>query len=153
MNIQHEILAFYTNSGSIEVKYFCDEVPEGLIYTIDVPIENGQFVSQESIEALIENFKPIGQLQRIADIKSMTSSTSISAVVIEPKTIDKQSVIRAERTRLLFESDWTQMPDVDLSSEVKGLWLSYRQALRDITTQSNFPDSVLWPLAPNLEPR
>jgi len=52
---------------------------------------------------------------------------------------------RAERDRLLRESDWAALPDVPASEA----WLTYRQALRDVPQQSGFPDSVEWPTPPN----
>lgn len=39
-------------------------------------------------------------------------------------------IIRNKRNELLKESDWTQLPDVNISKEE---WVTYRQALRDIT--------------------
>ena len=39
-------------------------------------------------------------------------------------------IIRNKRNELLKESDWTQLPDVNISKEE---WATYRQALRDIT--------------------
>lgn len=41
--------------------------------------------------------------------------------------------IVTERNKLLFESDWTQMPDSPLSEAKKDEWKIYRQTLRDIT--------------------
>jgi hypothetical protein len=41
--------------------------------------------------------------------------------------------IRAERTLLLAESDWTQFNDSPLTPEKKVEWATYRQQLRDIT--------------------
>ena len=56
------------------------------------------------------------------------------------------SMIRYQRNKLLSESDWTQLPDVPDS--LKQVWATYRQALRDITSQSGFPQTVTWPTAP-----
>jgi hypothetical protein len=53
------------------------------------------------------------------------------------------TVIRAERNKLLAESDWTQLPDASADATA---WATYRQALRDITTQAN-PFSIVWPEA------
>jgi len=53
--------------------------------------------------------------------------------------------VRAERNRLLAESDWTQLPDVPL--ETKEKWALYRQALRDITEQLD-PLNIVWPEPP-----
>jgi hypothetical protein len=52
--------------------------------------------------------------------------------------------IRRERNRLLSETDWMALSDNTMTTE----WASYRQALRDITSQSGFPYSVEWPAAP-----
>jgi hypothetical protein len=57
--------------------------------------------------------------------------------------------IRNKRTALLKESDWTQYPDSPLNVEQKQEWAIYRQALRDITSQSGFPTDVQFPDAPN----
>jgi hypothetical protein len=42
--------------------------------------------------------------------------------------------VRRARDVLLKESDWTQVADVSLTAEQKAAWLTYRQALRDLTT-------------------
>lgn len=58
--------------------------------------------------------------------------------------------VRAERNRLLAESDWTQLPDARAAmGEAKAAeWDAYRQALRDIPEQEGFPRDVLWPDSP-----
>jgi len=38
---------------------------------------------------------------------------------------------RMERNGLLAASDWTQLPDADLSAGAKAAWKKYRQVLRD----------------------
>jgi hypothetical protein len=53
--------------------------------------------------------------------------------------------IRVLRNQLLTECDWTQLADV--SSETKEAWIVYRQALRNITAQTN-PFSIEWPTKP-----
>lgn len=56
--------------------------------------------------------------------------------------IDMSASVRAERKRLLQESDWTQLPDAPVD---QARWAVYRQALRDITAQPGFPNNVTWP--------
>lgn len=58
--------------------------------------------------------------------------------------------IKAERNRLLTESDWTDTLSAKsrLGDEVYNLWQIYRQQLRDITTQPDYPQQVVWPQAP-----
>lgn len=57
--------------------------------------------------------------------------------------------IREKRDRLLNESDWTQANDTALSQEMVEAYRVYRQALRDITSQEEFPYNVIWPEKPS----
>ena len=54
--------------------------------------------------------------------------------------------IRATRDQLLKDSDWTQVTDIPFTKAVKTSWANYRQALRDITVQAEFPTTVAWPI-------
>ena len=56
----------------------------------------------------------------------------------------------ARRDTELLASDWSQLPDSPLTDEQKTEWRTYRQALRDLTTHSNWPNlnEVDWPLMP-----
>ena len=84
MSIQHEIISFNPTTGSILVRYFNAEVPEGLIYNIDIPLENGAFISQDRIDALIEHYKPVGQLDRAAALKSAAIPDALAALIPQP---------------------------------------------------------------------
>lgn len=55
-------------------------------------------------------------------------------------------IARNTRNTLLKESDWVMLPDVPQG--IKDLWVSYRQALRDITDQPGFPTEIVWPIKP-----
>jgi hypothetical protein len=50
--------------------------------------------------------------------------------------------VRAQRDELLTKSDWSQLPDSPVD---KAVWATYRQALRDLPSQSGFPWAVTWP--------
>lgn len=52
---------------------------------------------------------------------------------------------RAQRNRLLAETDWTQVLDAPVD---RTAWATYRQALRDISSQEGFPSVITWPLKP-----
>lgn len=56
--------------------------------------------------------------------------------------------IRATRANKLKDCDWTQLDDTPLTNSKKLEWATYRQALRDISSQPGFPWDVSWPVAP-----
>ena len=57
----------------------------------------------------------------------------------------KAAEVRAERNTKLAATDWTQITDATAD---KTAWAIYRQALRDVTTQAGFPQTITWPDAP-----
>lgn len=59
----------------------------------------------------------------------------------------KAAEVRKERDKLLVATDWTQSEDVPQATKDK--WAPYRQALRDVPQQANFPEAVQWPIKPD----
>tara|TARA_B100000676_G_scaffold271901_1_gene289525 strand:- start:257 stop:517 length:261 start_codon:yes stop_codon:yes gene_type:complete len=57
---------------------------------------------------------------------------------------DKWADIRRVRNSKLTDTDWRASSDLTLSDE----WKTYRQALRDVPTQSD-PDNIAWPTEPS----
>jgi len=53
--------------------------------------------------------------------------------------------VRKQRNDKLAACDWTQVEDAPVD---KAAWATYRQALRDVTSQDGFPWTVNWPEAP-----
>jgi hypothetical protein len=70
--------------------------------------------------------------------------SSVSSVPLMPDDV----VARRRRRERLDASDWTQLPDAPLSQEQRALWAAYRQALRDVPQQQNFPAEIVWPVPP-----
>jgi hypothetical protein len=62
-------------------------------------------------------------------------------------TTRKKQHVLTERQYLLSITDWTQMPDVQLTNRTE--WAAYRQLLRDIPEQTGFPFTIEWPNPPN----
>lgn len=64
--------------------------------------------------------------------------------------------VRKQRDELLAESDWVTVKAIDqnaqdnLGIQVPQVWLDYRQALRDISTQGSFPHDIIWPTKPEV---
>jgi hypothetical protein len=115
----------------------------------------------------VNQLKEIGWLPHVAvdgpaNEKYDTSTFEITdSQVIETRlwreyTADERAEIlerdsrnaRNHRNWLLKDSDWTQLPDCPLSSGKKSDWALYRQSLRDVTSQTGFPQNIVWPTIP-----
>lgn len=74
------------------------------------------------------------------------TTKSLSVEEQQEKFNEASLLIRKERNNLLKECDWTQLPDTPINKEI---WASYRQELRNISTQQGFPFNVIWPAPPS----
>lgn len=84
-------------------------------------------------------------------VKQVTINATTGEVTTT-KTITNDTIntiisenVRKQRNALLAECDWTQAAD---SVVDKRAWATYRQALRDISTQKGFPLDITWPVKP-----
>lgn len=73
------------------------------------------------------------------------SVVALDDAEVRARQKQEMSMVRAERNQKLANCDWTQLPDASVD---QAAWAQYRQALRDITAQPGFPESVCWPVAP-----
>ena len=98
----------------------------------------------------IEEIDDISIFQEIIDIA--TAKIAADKIIAAEKEIVTSEMIlaraREDRDFRLMQSDWTQLSDVTLSSDQINQWKDYRQQLRDITLQIDFPNNIVWPVKP-----
>jgi len=63
-------------------------------------------------------------------------------------TAQKWVEVRGQRDSLLTKSDWVVAKASETGVAVSDEWKTYRQALRDVPTQSD-PDNITWPTKPS----
>jgi hypothetical protein len=71
--------------------------------------------------------------------------------VAENTTAKERKAIAAakdKRNSLLSGSDWVVIKALEVDALVPAEWSVYRQALRDIPQQDDFPNTVVWPEQP-----
>ena len=64
---------------------------------------------------------------------------------VAERTLTVSRQMRETRNIKLQKTDWTQLRDAPVDATV---WATYRQALRDITSQDGFPWEITWPEEP-----
>lgn len=69
---------------------------------------------------------------------------------VVPNIVEQSLKIRSIRSALLAESDLQVLPDrwAIMTPSTQEAWSLYRQALRDIPSQGEFPWNVTWPEQP-----
>jgi hypothetical protein len=73
--------------------------------------------------------------------------TDASEEEINTRIDEKWGEVRETRNLLLQQSDWTQFQDSPIIGSKLTEWQTYRQQLREITSQTN-PFNLSWPTRP-----
>lgn len=87
------------------------------------------------------------------DGQTPPSEEQIQAKLAELNAAEPMRLLRQQRNQFLAQTDWRMVSDYPGSNQTE--WQTYRQALRDITTQSPSLDSngsltgITWPTPPN----
>lgn len=108
-------------------------------------IENGVVVNTIEVDSL--DFAP--NLVEAVDggIGWSYADGVFTAPIVTVSNEEAAQQVRSRRDSLLTESDWTQVADAPVD---QAAWATYRQALRDIPDQKDFPNEVTWPTEPEV---
>lgn len=143
INFSYVVTHVDTENALMTVAYSADGM-QTVQSVLRLPFE------QENVDLFIKACAPIyvwdsaSQKPRAIEVGTAGSGTTHAPVIPTKKQIET-----AKRDSLLLQSDWTQLADVPLSQAQRDAWAAYRQALRDITAQSGFPESASWPTTPS----
>ena len=115
----------------------------------------GQAVTALGIENFILDGEPTNETEFNSSFKKIVGAKGDEAVMSsDPSTFgvtwdevktkynelvsaEPFKLLREERNKLISETDWTQLKDIDLDIIRERNWKNYRQALRDLPSKSN----------------
>lgn len=103
-------------------------------------IENGEIKEYTEEELNRKNNIPFGYIWKMPEktYQKIASDSSIYSYY-ENEVLIKQS-------KALAETDWTQT--LDQPEVIREIWKPYREALRNIKYQPDYPFNVVWPHKP-----
>ena len=113
---------------------------------------NADFLTANNVVELVENLNYTTPTQKLSNVDAYVQGGKAYNVRVENTTAEEQTAltdqkwiaIRLERNRRLQITDWRASSDLTLSDD----WKTYRQALRDVPTQSD-PYNIAWPTEPS----
>ena len=113
---------------------------------------NADFLTANNVVELVQTLTYTRPTQKLTTVDAYVDSGKVYTVKVESTTSDEQTDltnqqwvnIRSERDLKLQETDWRASSDLTLSDA----WKTYRQALRDVPTQSD-PFNITWPTKPS----
>ena len=113
---------------------------------------NADFLTENNVVELVQTLTYTRPTQKLTTVDAYVDGGKVYTVKVESTTLEEQTNlinqqwvnVRSERDLKLQDTDWRASSDLTLSDD----WKTYRQALRDITTQSN-PYDITWPTEPS----
>lgn len=131
--ISNTIISYYNSDSGIDItKPGTDHLQDNLVHMI-VPDE---FKNQNNIKVSLNN--------------SSNYVFQIDQNNIDQPIKNQWDWLREQRNKKLAESDWACSiidPPENILAQ-RNNWIAYRQALRDITKQSD-PFNIVWPTPPS----
>ena len=109
----------------VPVAQFSGQIPvDGYKYIVEIALQSNGSWAQKLVQVPISE----EQYQYNTDIQAQT--------------------VKANRGRMLVDCDWIITKSAETGQAVPDAWKTYRQALRDVTSQAGFPWTVTWPSLP-----
>ena len=113
---------------------------------------NADFLTENNVVELVQTLTYTRPTQKLTTVDAYVDGGKVYTVKVESTTSDEQTDltnqqwvnVRSERDLKLQETDWRASSDLTLSDT----WKTYRQALRDVPTQSD-PFNITWPTEPS----
>lgn len=89
-----------------------------------------------------------GTVIHFAPVRELRSNfRSTEEDIAAAYTEQRWEEVRVERNKLLSDCDWVVTKYTELKEDLPVDWSTYRQALRDVTSQVD-PDDLVWPTKP-----
>lgn len=141
--INYDVINFEPLTGTLEL--YIHELQSNI--SVEVPVIDGKFLTGNELIHYIAGFIPVHTIQRRKELASVTNADEFKQFIKETSnTQSKADAIRAHRHNLLLSCDWVVLPDAGFSKEQMKVFLEYRQKLRDIPQQPEFPHNIEWPV-------
>ena len=113
---------------------------------------NSDFLIANNVVELVENLSFTTPTQKLTKVDAYVQDGKAYNVRVENTTAEEQTTlitqkwvdVRYLRDLKLQATDWRASSDLTLSDD----WKTYRQALRDVPTQSD-PYNITWPTEPS----
>jgi hypothetical protein len=126
---------------------------DGKKVNFPLPMVDGLYPQGAELDALLTQYVSNAQLAAAQSAAVALNDATIRSLVVTPlaptlTTAEVAQSVRTDRNRLMVLTDWTVLPNSPFTTAETTAWATYRQGLRDITTQSGFPSTVVWPVPP-----
>jgi hypothetical protein len=90
----YKVLQFNESTGQLTIEFAVGMAP----LSVDVPIENGAYITGAALDTYIKGFIPTWHFERVTQINAgVSNSAELKALVSEPQEVDLPTVLTPEQ--------------------------------------------------------
>ena len=104
-------------------------------------------VVQDSLGNWVQNWEVVDLFADTTVEGVTTTKAQHEETFMARRNTDQWTQVRLQRDSLLKDTDWLSIRAADTVTPMPTEWSTYRQALRDVTEQSD-PFNIVWPTKP-----
>ena len=158
VNTQGEIRRSMPNTSLPRVwtSSICDSLGIDPVLAAPAPAASGEYkvvsrngVTQDANGNWVEAYVERDMFADYVDEDGVTvTKASQEEAYTARKDAEAATAARAERDKLIASCDWMAIKAFEAGTGVATEWATYRQALRDVSAQTGFPNDITWPTQP-----
>ena len=104
-------------------------------------------VVQDSLGNWVQNWEVVDLFSDTTVEGVTTTKAQHEEAFMVRRNTERWTQVRSQRDSLLKDTDWLSIRAADTATPMPTEWSTYRQALRDVTGQSD-PFNIVWPTKP-----
>jgi hypothetical protein len=104
-------------------------------------------VVQDSLGNWVQNWEVVDLFTDTTVEGVTTTKAQHEEAFMARRNTERWTQVRSQRDSLLKDTDWLSIRAADTITPMPTEWSTYRQALRDVTEQSD-PFNIVWPTKP-----
>jgi len=123
MQIDYQIVAYHKPTASIQVKYFNDDLPSGVMFSLNLPVVEGRLPQGPALEDFVQRHAPQDIFERAAALRDGVDPSELqglpSPATNSPESLlEGQVFVREGGERIFMVRPLVQIYSLDIPLEV-----------------------------------
>lgn len=103
IQIEFKLVDFHDRTGSLQVLYYNQDIPEGITFSINVPIVDGSYLKGDDLVNLIQSYAPRDMFERAAAIRTSGLESPVPGLASSSPAPEQPATIHPDRQLFVME--------------------------------------------------
>ena len=103
IQIEFKLVDFHDRTGSLQVLYYNQDIPEGVTFSINIPIVDGAYLKGDELVNLINSFAPKDMFERAAAIRTSGLQSPVPGLEASAPPAASEPMLHPDRQLFVME--------------------------------------------------